>query len=32
MNLFGVNIPQWVLDRSGSICVVMSLVFCSASR
>lgn len=27
MNLFGLEIPQWFLDWSGSLCVVISLVF-----
>jgi nicotinamide mononucleotide transporter len=27
MNLFGLEVPQWVLDWSGSVCVVISLVY-----
>jgi len=27
VNVFGVSVPQWLLDVSGSVCVVVSLLF-----
>jgi nicotinamide mononucleotide transporter len=27
MNILGLNIPQWFFDYSGSLCVIISLVF-----
>lgn len=32
MNIFGLEIPQWAFDWSGSICVVISLVYLFEKR
>ena len=32
MNLLGVDVPAWVLDWTGSLCVVVSLVYLFEKR
>jgi nicotinamide mononucleotide transporter len=32
MNIFGFNIPQWFFDYSGSLCVIISLIYLFQKR